>query len=94
VGAAVSQHPLTFVPGSSVLHIPSIVGKGLTQGALPPAIVLALTVNSNVRVRPNVFLCLVTLLVVDALITCTQAHHLGTVYRTSGSPSSWRHSGC
>jgi hypothetical protein len=72
---------LTFVPGG-ILHLPSIVGKGLTQGALPLAILVALTVNPKVKVRPNVFLCLVCLLVVDALITITQAQHLGTVYRT------------
>jgi hypothetical protein len=72
---------LTFVPGG-ILHLPSIVGKGLTQGALPLAILVALTVNPKVKLRPNVFLCLVCLLVVDTLITCTQAQHLGTIYRT------------
>jgi hypothetical protein len=72
---------LTFVPGG-ILHIPSHVGKGLAQGALPVALLVALTVNPKVRVRPNVFLCLVSLLVVDTLITCVLAQHLGTVYRT------------
>src|SRR5262245_32678160 len=72
---------LTFVPGG-LLHLPSFVGKGLTQGALPLAILVALTVNPKVKVRPNVFLCLVSLLVVETVITSTQAQHLGTVYRT------------
>ncbi len=72
---------LTFVPGG-FLHIPSHVGKGLAQGALPLAILVALTVNPKVRVRPNVFLCLVSLLVVDSLIACFQPQHLGTLYRT------------
>jgi hypothetical protein len=73
---------LTFYPGMSVLHIPSIVGKGVTQGALPIALLLALTVNRRVIVRPNLVLCLVSLLVLEALITSLQPQHLGTVYRT------------
>jgi hypothetical protein len=32
--------------------------------------------------RPNVFLCIVCLLVVDVAITATQIHHLGTTFRT------------
>jgi hypothetical protein len=72
---------LTFVPGG-LLHVPSHVGKGLAQGSLPVALLVALTVNPKVTVRPNVFLCLVSLLVVDTVITCMQAQHLGTVYRT------------
>lgn len=73
---------LTFFPGIAVLPIPSIVGKGLTQGALPLAILVALTVNPRLRIRPNVFLCLVSLLVMDTVISGMQAQHLGTVYRT------------
>ncbi len=73
---------LTFVNGIAILHIPSFIGKGLTQGALPLSILVALTVNPKVRVRPNVFLCLVCLLVVDTLITAAASPHLGTLYRT------------
>jgi hypothetical protein len=72
---------LTFIPGG-LLHIPSHVGKGLAQGALPLAILVALTANPKVRLRPNVFLCLVSLLVVDTLITVTAAPHLGETFRT------------
>lgn len=72
---------LTYVPGG-LLHIPSHVGKALTQGALPLAILVALTVNPKVKVRPNVFLCLVGLLVLDTVITSMQPQHLGTLYRT------------
>ena len=32
--------------------------------------------------RPNVLLCLVTLLVVGAVLTMLQPEHFGTVYRT------------
>jgi len=72
---------LTYVPGG-LLHIPSHVGKGIAQGALPLAILVALTVNPKVKVRPNVFLCLVSLLVVDTVISTLQPQHLGTVFRT------------
>ena len=73
---------LTFVPGTAILHIPGFVGKGMTQGALPLAILLALTVNPKVKVRSNLFLCLVSLLAVDTLITSTQSLHIGPLYRT------------
>ena len=72
---------LTYTPGG-LLHIPSHIGKGMAQGALPLALLVALTVNPRVRVRPNVFLCIVSLLVVDTVITVTAAPHLGEVYRT------------
>src|SRR5690349_413021 len=74
---------LTFAPNQSVLPIPSSVGKMITQGSLPLAIIVALTVNRRVIVRPNVFLCLVSLLAVEAIITSIQAQYLvGTGYRT------------
>ena len=73
---------LTFYPGIAFVHIPSAVGKGLAQAVLPLALIVALTVNPKVIVRPNVFLCLVSLLVLGALITTLQPQHFGTVYRT------------
>jgi hypothetical protein len=33
-------------------------------------------------VRPNLFLCLVSLLFADAVLTAIQVHHLGTIFRT------------
>jgi O-antigen ligase len=65
----------------SILHIPSAVGKLITQGALPIALLLALSVNRKVIVRPNVFLCLTSLLVIEAFVTTLQPQHVGTVYR-------------
>jgi hypothetical protein len=72
---------LTYNTGG-LLHLPSHVGKGLAQAALPLALLIALTVNPKVRLRPNVFLCLVTLLVIDTVITCAPALHLGETFRT------------
>lgn len=65
-----------------IVPIPSIIGKGITQSSLPAALLLALSVNRRQIIRPNVFLCLVSLLVVEALITSLQAEHFGTIYRT------------
>ena len=75
---------LTYAPVPGYLvHLPSHVGKGLAQGALPLALLLALTANPKVRLRPNVFLCLVCLLVVDTVITVVaEAPHIGPLYRT------------
>jgi hypothetical protein len=72
---------LTYVPGG-LLHLPSHVGKGLAQSALPAALLVALSVNPKVRLRPNIFLCLVCLLVVDTVLTVTSAPHLGEEFRT------------
>jgi hypothetical protein len=65
----------------ALVHIPGAIGKGLTQGALPLAILVALTINRKIVVRPNVFLCLVLLLVAGAFVTIT-GEKFGTVYRT------------
>jgi hypothetical protein len=73
---------LTYVAGYSVLNLPSKFGKGLAQGALPLAIVLLLTVNPRLRVRPSVFLCLLTALAAETVLTAVQLHHLGTAFRT------------
>jgi hypothetical protein len=64
------------------VFIPSAAGKAITQGALPAAVIIALTVNRKVVVRPNVFLSLMSLLAVEAIITTLQPQHVGTVYRT------------
>ena len=73
---------LTFYPGVSLLHIPSIVGKLIQQGALPAAFLVALSINRRVTLRPNVFLVLESLLVVEALVLSLDPQHFGTVYRT------------
>jgi O-Antigen ligase len=65
----------------ALVHIPGAIGKGLTQGALPVAILVALTVNRRVVLRPNLFLCLVLLLAAEAFVTVTQ-QKFGAIYRT------------
>jgi hypothetical protein len=73
---------LTFIPATSILHIPSKFGKGIAQGALPLAILVALSINPKIKLRPNLFLFLMSLLAVDTVITAVEVHHIGTMYRT------------
>jgi O-antigen ligase len=65
-----------------IVHVPSAVGKAITQGALTLAVLLLLSVNRRIIVRPNLFLCLVTLLPLEAVVTALDPQFLGTVYRT------------
>lgn len=70
------------------LPIPSVLGKLIAQGALPLALLMALTVNRRLLIRPNVFLCLVTLLAIEAVLTMVRHEYVaetlfGTIFRTS-----------
>jgi hypothetical protein len=74
---------LTFAAGLSVIPIPSVLGKAITQGSLSLALLVALTVNRKGLFRPNIFLCLVSLLAVEVMLTCILNHvNKGTLYRT------------
>ena len=73
---------MTFYPGVSFIHVPSAVGKGLSQAALPVALLVIISLNRRGIIRPNVFLCLVSLLVLGAFFATMQPQHFGTVYRT------------
>jgi hypothetical protein len=73
---------LTFFPGVSFINIPSSIGKGIAQAVLPLAFLCALSVNRKVLIRPNVFLCLVSLIVLGAVLTSFQPQHFGTIFRT------------
>ena len=73
---------LTFFPHTSFLPIPGTVGKAIAQATLPAALLVALSINPKVIVRPNVLLCLVSLLVVGAVLPMLQPQSFGIVYRT------------
>jgi len=79
---ALTFYPRTWSGLPLAVPIPTTVGKIITQGALPAALLVALSVNRRIAIRPNVFLCLVSLLAIEAVMTGIQADHLGTVYRT------------
>ena len=63
------------------MPIPHKVGQALTQGALVAAFVLALTINPRVRIRPNLFLGLYSLLAIVSLAMSIRFLGLGTAYR-------------
>jgi hypothetical protein len=76
---------LTYFPRGTqpvIVPIPSTVGKLITQGSLGVALLLALSVNRRIVIRPNFFLCIITLLAISAFISAGQAAHFGTIYRT------------
>ena len=80
---------LTFYKGTwnglpLIVPIPSKVGQFITQGSLPAAVLVAWSANRRMLIRPNVFLSLLTLLLIEALISGIQptGHIIGTLYRT------------
>jgi hypothetical protein len=80
---------LTFYKGTwnqlpLIVPIPSAIGQLLTQGSLPAALILAWTVNRRMVIRPNVFLTLLTLLLIEAVVSAINpnGHIIGTLYRT------------
>lgn len=83
-----TYYPTTWDGQPLLLPIPSAIGKIVAQGALPAALLVALTVNRRLVIRPNFFLCLVMLLVLEAVLTALRHEYLfetmfGTIYRTS-----------
>jgi hypothetical protein len=87
--ALVFLNVLTFYKGTwnqlpLIVPIPSAVGKIMTQGALPAALLVAWSANRRMLIRPNVFLSLLTLLLLEALLAGIHpvGHITGTLYRT------------
>jgi O-antigen ligase len=68
-------------PGG-LLPIPHRVAQLMTQGALYVALILALTVNPRMRIRPSWFLGLYTLLAITSLTMSVRLVGLGTAYRS------------
>jgi O-antigen ligase len=72
---------LSYAKQPTVIPIPHKVGQLLTQGALVAAFVLALTINPKVRIRPNLFLALYSLLAILSLAMSIRFVGIGTDYR-------------
>jgi hypothetical protein len=64
-----------------LLPIPHKVGQVLTQGALVVATLLALTVNPRLRVRPSLYLGILSVLAVTSLMSSIRLVSVGTAYR-------------
>jgi hypothetical protein len=77
-----TYYPTTWSGEPLAIHIPSTVGKLVTQGAMPLALLVALTINRRLLIRPNAYLCIVSLLALAAFIVMLEPGHVGTVYRT------------
>lgn len=75
-------YPKTWSGQPLLIPIPSAIGKVITQGALPLALLFALSLNRRIAIRPSVFLCVASLLAVEAALNDVEATHLGTFYRT------------
>jgi O-antigen ligase len=74
---------MSYSSQESIVHIPSVLGKLLTQGSLFLALLLAFTVNKGLVIRPNLFLSIVTVLAVESLMMSVrdQVSIVGTDYR-------------
>jgi hypothetical protein len=59
-----------------VVPVPGAFGKLITQGALPVALIVLLTVNRRLVVRPNVFLCLARRMQSQPFVGVDQPDHL------------------
>ena len=68
--------------GGGLVPVPHKVSQLVTQGALLFALILVLTINPRLRVRPNWFLGLFTLLAVTSLMMSVRFVGLGTAYRS------------
>jgi len=67
-----------------IVTIPSKVGKLLTQGSLALALLLALTVNRKLVVRPNVFLTLLSVLAAATMAVSIRGYYgLGSDMRAA-----------
>jgi len=66
----------------ALLPIPHRIAQLMTQGALFLALVLALTINPRMRIRPNWFLGLYTVLAISSLMMSVRLVGLGTEFRS------------
>jgi len=72
---------LTYT-GAAILPIPAKLGKIGPQGVLPLAILILLSINPKIKLRPNLFLCVMYLLCVDAMVSAAHLGTFGTALRT------------
>ena len=65
-----------------LLPVPHTVAQLIAQSALIAALVLALTVNPGMKIRPNWFLTLYSLLAITSIMMSIRLVSLGTAYRS------------
>jgi hypothetical protein len=82
--AALFVNVLAFLAIPTVVPIPGIVGKLITQAALPAALLLALMANRHRLIKPNVFLLALTLMaVVAAMVSIHNEFVIGSSFRAT-----------
>ncbi|MFI7067715.1 hypothetical protein ACIBL3_42435 [Kribbella sp. NPDC050124] len=83
VWALLVLNVMTFFPGAPILvPIPGIIGKLIAQASLVAALVLVLSVNRPVRLRPSVYIFLLITLASEALLASIRAEFLfGALFR-------------
>ena len=68
-------------PTGGLLHLPKVGAELISQGALMAALLVALTVNPRVRLRPSLYLGIFSLLGTTSLMMSVRLVSLGTAYR-------------
>jgi hypothetical protein len=81
VWALLFLNVLGYAGRGLLLPVPHKVGQLLTQGALWAALIIALTINRRILVRPNWFLGLYSILGVTSLMMSVRLIGVGTTYR-------------
>jgi O-antigen ligase len=83
VWALLFLNVMPYTSTTALVPIPNVVGKVVAQSVLPVALLVALTINRRAAIRPNVFMCLLSLLALEAVFTAIGADYLkGTLFRT------------
>jgi O-antigen/teichoic acid export membrane protein len=72
---------LSFGAAPMVIHIPTVLGKAITQGSLWVALLIALTLNRKVFLKPNTYMVIVTVLALTSLVVSLATLHPGSGYR-------------
>lgn len=65
---------LPYSTKSTLIPLPTSIGKLITQGALVVALILALSINRKVLVRPNLFLLFMTILCVTTALMSVRGY--------------------
>lgn len=82
--AALFANVLAFLNAPTLVPIPGMVGKLITQGALPAALIFALLANRHRLIKPNVFLMVLTVLaVVAAMVSIHNQFVIGSSFRAT-----------
>jgi hypothetical protein len=68
--------------GGSVIKVPNDLGKAVVQAALLAALFVALSANRKLTLRPNFYMCLLSLLALESTMAALDPTSLGMVYRT------------